>query len=193
MFSGTDPSKRDVFLMSFLGLRVMSDRREMKDEQLRVIEKYMKQDIISVPDIIEPDIINLAEDDECIKDNEGLKNEAKVEQEGNNSIAAVPIDEEVTEKKHPIYQGNRTDKKLLSNALSKFKLDTWEEPMNWYRKDPSTFFGDTILEEGNIRSRKISVMRKKLGLKVRIFIIIFLFMTMIAINLFVFVVAVSHR
>ena len=105
-FYVTDASKRDVFLMSLLGLRVMSDRREMKDEQLSVIEDDMKQDIISVPDIIEPDIINLAEDDECISDNdnEGLKEEAKVELEGNNSIVVVPIDEDFTEKRHSIYQ-----------------------------------------------------------------------------------------
>ena len=82
---------------------------------------------------------------------------------------------------------------MLSDALSKFKLDTWEEPMNWYRKDPSAFFGDTILEEGNISRKKITIMRRKLGLKVRIFIIIFLLMTMIPINFFVFIVTVSHR
>ena len=169
----------------------MSDRREMEDKELSDIEHYLTQDITSKPDIIEPDTINLAEEED--KDNEGLKKEANVEQEGNNSTVAVPIDEEVTEKRHPIYQGKRTDKKLLSDALSKFKLDTWEEPMNWYRKDPFEFFGDTILEQGNINRRKISVMKKQLSKKVRIFIRIFLFMTMITINVFVFVVTVSHR
>ena len=122
----------------------------------------MKRDIKSVPDIIVPDMINLCKEDECISDknNAGLKDAEKVELEVKNSIVVVPIDEDFTEKRHSIYQRNRTDKKLLSDSLSKFKLDTWEEPMNGYRKDPSTFFGDTILEEGNISRRKISRMRK---------------------------------
>ena len=46
----------------------MSDRREMKGDDLSVIENYMKRGIESVPDIIEPDIINLYEEDECISE-----------------------------------------------------------------------------------------------------------------------------
>ena len=81
--------------MSFLGMRVMSDRREMKGEDLSVIENDMKRDIESVPASI-----NLYEEDECIsdKDNVGLKKAEKFKPEDKKSIVAVPIDEEGTEK-----------------------------------------------------------------------------------------------
>ena len=48
-FTSTDGGKRDVFLMSLLGMKLMSDRIEIKEADLKIIEKDLKRDIEREP------------------------------------------------------------------------------------------------------------------------------------------------
>ena len=153
--------------MSLIGLRVISERREIKGDVLSNVETLLKRDIEW-----KPDTINLSE-----KDNVGLNKAKKVKEE----------------RKHAIYSGKQEDKLLLSKALEKFTFDKWEKHINWYRKHPPDFFGKSIIDDGGYNKKKLTTIKHKLARKVRIFMNIFHILTMIAINLFGFVVTVSHR
>ena len=47
LFTVTDVGKRELFLMSLLDMRIMSERKEMKDSDLDKFEKDMKRNMES--------------------------------------------------------------------------------------------------------------------------------------------------
>ena len=101
--------------MSLLGMRVMSERVEIKEAELKTMEEELKRDIESE---LSKDS---SEENECFSKRNDVGKE-KVKPDNNNAPLPIVID---TIKKHKVYCGEEKKFQSLSAALQKFELDDW--------------------------------------------------------------------
>ena len=129
-------------------MKLMSDRVEIKQDELEIIEKDLKRDI------------------ESESRKESAEGNGKVKSDNSNDPLRTVED---TIKKHKVYRGEDKELQSLSTELTKFTLEKWEEGINWYEKSRYKFYGATILNStGQFDETKFKAISRNMSLKVRI-------------------------